>query len=202
MKIVKIISVDLQKDFADPKGKHFKPRPSVEFVKNILVPFLREKNIKIFEIISDYRMPRLEGKRDSCHPGEWGYESEIPEDVKDKNIWVKCMNSPEWIRDGIGDKNKTPGLPYPDPKKYDEWLIKTIGKPEDNKIIVLIGLTLDCCVLSTAQTLNFRGYKVYVLNEAVDVYSGDQKEKEYLLNHVPIKNWASPISFEEFKKLV
>lgn len=201
MKKIKIISVDLQKDFSDLEGKHFKSRQCVEFIKNNFITFLREKNIKIFEIISDYRLPRPKSKRDSCQPGEWGYESIIPEDVKDEKIWIKCMNSPEWVRDGIGDKNMDPGLPYPDTQKYTDWLNETIGKPEEDKIIVLIGLTLDCCVLSTAQTLNFRDYNVYILSEATDVYSGDSKEKEYLLNHVPIKNWASVITFEELKKL-
>ena len=201
MKTVKVISVDLQKAFSRPEGKHFKPRPSVAFVESILVPFLREKNMKVFEIISDYRQPRPGHTGDFSRPGEWDYESEIPEDIKDTHIWIKCANSPEWIREGIGDKEKVPGIPYPDPQKYAEWLQQTIGHPEEENIIVLIGLTLDCCILSTAQSLDFRGYAVHILSEAVDTYSGDQKEKEYLLNNVPIKNWATPMTFEELKKL-
>ncbi|MCA9353623.1 isochorismatase family protein [Candidatus Nomurabacteria bacterium] len=197
--MIKIISIDLQKDFTDPQGRAFRDRPSVSFIKNELVPFLREKDIKIYEIISDYRQPRQGDTGDLCYPGTFGYESEIPDDVKDANIWVKSMNSPEWIRKGRGDKDAVPELPYPDPESFTKWLIETVGTPVEKNKIVLIGLTLDCCVLSTAQDLTFRGYDVYVLSEAVDVYSGNQEEKEYLLKNVPVKNWADPMLFEEFK---
>lgn len=197
--MIKIISIDLQKDFTDPKGRAFRDRPSVAFIKDKLVPLLREKGIKIYEIISDYRQPRQGDTGDLCHPGTLGYESEIPEDVKDSNIWIKSMNSPEWIREGRGDKDAVPKLPYPDPELFTNWLNETIGTVEEKNKIVLIGLTLDCCVLSTAQDLTFRGYDVYVLNEAVDVYSGNQEEKEYLLKNVPVKNWADGMTFEEFK---
>ncbi|TRZ55243.1 hypothetical protein D4Q76_00835 [archaeon] len=42
---IKIISVDLQKDFSAKGGKEFRPRPSVEFIRNTLIPFLRKRNI-------------------------------------------------------------------------------------------------------------------------------------------------------------
>lgn len=200
--MIKIISIDLQKDFTDPKGRAFRERPSVAFVKNDLAPFLREKDIKIYEIISDYRQPRQGDTGDLCHPGTFGFESEIPEDIKSSNIWIKSMNSPEWIRKGRGDKDAVPELPYPDPESFTKWLNETIGVPEEKNKIVLIGLTLDCCVLSTAQDLTFRGYDVYVLNEAVDVYSGNQEEKEYLLKNVPLKNWADGMTFEELKNII
>jgi len=55
---IKIISVDLQKEFSAKSGKHYRSHSNVDFIKNILVPFLRENNIKIAEIVSDYRQPR------------------------------------------------------------------------------------------------------------------------------------------------
>ena len=79
----KIISIDFQKDFTAEGGICHKPRPSVDFVKNTLVPYLTEKKIKIAEIISDYRQPRPGGRGNCCRPGEWGYESEIPESAKE-----------------------------------------------------------------------------------------------------------------------
>jgi nicotinamidase-related amidase len=191
----KIISIDFQKDFTAEGGICYKARPSVDFIKHTLVPFLESKNLKIAEIISDYRQPRLGDRGDCCHPGEWGYESEISETVKDKDIWLKCMNSPIWVRDNIGDSTKQPGLPYQDPKKFNEWLKREIGKP-DEVAILLIGLTLDCCVLCTAQELSFRGYTVKILKEAVDVYSGNQDEKEMLCK-APIENWAEVITWKE-----
>jgi len=60
----------------------------------------------------------------------------------------------------------------------------------------LAGLTLDCCVLCTAQEFNFRGYKVKILKEAVDAYSGKQSEKEVLCKTF-VENWADVITWEE-----
>jgi len=199
--MIKIVSIDFQKDFSAEGGVCYKPRPSVSFIKNTLAPFLNSKGIKIAEIISDYRQPRPGDRGNCCHPGEWGYESEIPKDIKDKKIWIKCMNSPIWVRKNGGVSSKKPGLPYQDPKRFEKWLNSVVGKPEKTKI-VLIGLTLDCCVLCTAQELNFRGYDVRILAEATDPYSGDQKEKESLLKDSPIINWADTITFEELKKTI
>ncbi len=200
--VVKIISVDFQKDFSAEKGKHYKPRKNISFIKEILIPYFRQNNIKVAEIISDYRLPRPADSDDSCRAGEWGYESEIPEDIKLKPLWVKCMNSPIWIRDNIGNPDKKPGLPYQDPDSFTKWLGKVIGKPRDSDIIVLIGLTADCCVFCTAQELSWRGYTVKILSEGVGTYSGDESEKEQILNNPPLNNWAESISWNELKKLI
>lgn len=196
----KIVSIDFQKDFTAEGGVCYKPRFSVDFVKNTLVPYLENKNLKIAEIISDYCQPRPGDRGDCCHPDEWGYESEIPESAKEKEIWIKCMNSPIWVRDNIGDPTKQPGIPYQDPQKFSEWIEKVIGKPEDTEV-VLVGLTLDCCVLCTAQEFNFRGYKVKILKEAVDAYSGEQSEKESLCK-TPVENWSDVINWEEVQQLL
>lgn len=82
----RFVSVDFQNDFASEDGVHYKDRPCVRFVKETLVPFLEEKSLKIAEIISDYRLPRLGHNGKSCRPGEWGYESIIPNSVK------KCLD--------------------------------------------------------------------------------------------------------------
>ena len=196
---IKIISIDFQKDFTAKGGVCFKPRQSVSFIKNILVPFLRKNKIQIAEIISDYRQPRPGDRGDCCHPNEWGYESEIPKDVKLKNTWIKCMNSPIWTRKNIGVHDKKPGLPYQNPKAFKKWLSSVIGSPKGVKII-LIGQTIDCCILSTAQELNWQAYDVSILREAVDTYSGNQKEKEMILNNPPLTNWAKLISWSNLKK--
>ncbi|MDP3989899.1 MAG: isochorismatase family protein [archaeon] len=196
---VKIISVDFQKDFTSKGGVCYKQRQSVGFIKKILVPFLREHKIKIAEIISDYRQPRPGDKGDCCHPGENGYESEIPEDVKLKNIWIKCMNSPIWVRNNIGLANKKPGLPYQDINYFNKWLETVIGKPKDVDEVILIGLTVDCCVLCLAQELNWRGYNVKILEEAVDSYNGGTIEKKQILDNPPLANWANKISWKKLR---
>jgi nicotinamidase-related amidase len=199
---IKIISVDFQKEFSAEGGEHYRPHSNVVFIKQTLVPYLRDHNMKIAEIISDYRQPRPGDLDDSTRPGERGYESEIPDDVKLSNVWIKCMNSPIWTRENIGNPNKRPGLPYQDPKAFTNWLNATIGTPQDTNMVVLIGLTVDCCVFCAAQELKFRGYTVKVLREAVDVYSGNPEEKEMILDNYPLRNWAKPITWDELKPML
>jgi nicotinamidase-related amidase len=199
---IKIISVDFQNDFTSEGGISYRPnRPSVDFVKNILCPFLKHHGLKIAEIVSDYRPPRPGDRGNLCHPGQWGYESEIPSDCKEKNIWIKCMNSPVWTRQNIGEANKEPGLPYQDVKAFNTWLEEAVGKPDQVDMVVLIGLTADCCVLCTSQELNFRAYNVRTLVEATDMSRGNESDKIQMLNSRPANNWMKPISWHEFKKL-
>lgn len=191
------LSVDLQNDFATEGGKHYKIRPSVNFNKEVFFPFLKEKDIEIGEIISDYRQPRPGDRDESCIPGTWGYESIVPKELV-KSQWIKCMNSPIWIRENIGDGAKEPGAPYQDTKTFSEWLDKNIGKAKEVTPVVF-GLTIDCCVLSTLQELNWRGYYPLVLREGVDHYSGTKADKEAILKS-PISNWAEVIGWEDLKK--
>lgn len=197
-----MISVDFQKDFSDKRGKHYKFRRNVDFIKKTLIPFLKENQIKVAEIISDYRLPRPADPDDSCRAGEWGYESEIPEDIKLKPVWIKCMNSPIWVRENIGYPDKKPGLPYQNPQAFTSWLDDVVGKPEDLDAVILIGLTSDCCVFCTAQELSWRGYKVKILAEGVGTYSGDEKEKEMILTNPPFTNWAERTSWEELQEVL
>ena len=199
MNNIKFISIDFQNDFTSKGGIYFKPRKSVKFVKQTLIPFLRKKDIKVAEIISDYRQPKPRSKRNTCCPGEWGYESGIPKDIKIKDVWIKCMNSPIWVRKNIGIADKKPGMPYQDTKAFNKWLEKNIGKPEDGDEIILFGLTVDCCVLCTAQELSWRGYNVKIIDEAVDSYSGDKEEKKQIVNNYPLVNWAKVISWKTLK---
>lgn len=203
MPTIKIISVDFQKDFTSKNGVWFKNRSSVKFIKNIFIPFILKKKIKINEIISDYRQPRLGDLGNGCIPGTDGFLSEIPDSVKNKNIWIKCMNSPIWIRKNIGNSKKKPGLPYQNPKSFTKWLKKNIGNPKKINVIILIGLTIDCCVTFVAQELTWRGYKVKILKDAVDtfIYAG-KKEKETVLNIIQANHWADIISWDELKKML
>lgn len=82
-----LIAVDIQNEFATEGGKFYSPKPSVEFLKNTLLPYFKEKSIKINEIISDYRQPRPGDDGDGCHPGSWGYESLIPDELRKSLYW-------------------------------------------------------------------------------------------------------------------
>jgi hypothetical protein len=197
---IRIVSVDFQKEFTSPIGKYFEPRPSVGFVKEELVPFLRKTRTSIAEIISDYRQPRPGDPGDGCCPDTEGYKSEIAQDVKLSPVWIKCMNSPIWTRKNIGISNRKPGLPYQDPKSFIKWLHTTVGDPNEVGAVVLVGLTLDCCILSTAQELKWQAYDVRILKEGTDAYSGSQREKDEMFKLPSLSNWAKPIAWAELRR--
>ena len=191
---MKIISVDFQREFAADGGLCYRPRPCIPFIKDVLFPFVRRRGYRVAEIISDYRLPRQGGGFHACVPGTWGYESEVPAEVKDARVWVKAFSSPAWVREHGGDPDREPGLPYPDHRAFGEWLKATVGAPGDDAEVILIGLTVDGCVLSALQELRYMGYRVRVLAEAVDTYSGDAGEKNFLLEKV-IPYWGQPVAW-------
>lgn len=195
---MKIISVDFQKEFSAEGGRGYIPRNCIPFIKDVFVPFVRKNDFKIAEIISDYRLPRQGSGFHACVPGTRGYESEIPADIKYENVWVKAFDSPGWIREHGGDPSSKPGLPYPDPHAFSEWLAETVGLPTEDSEIILIGLTIDCCVLSVLKELRYRGYQVGILNEGVDTYSGDAEEKEFLMKKV-VPYWGKAVRWEEIR---
>ena len=193
------VAVDIQNEFASEGGKFYSLKPSITFLQETIFPFLKEKGLKINEIISDYRQPRPGDGGDGCSPGTWGYESLVPDELR-KSLWVKSMNSPIWIRDGVGDKNKTPGKPYPDPAKFAAWVEENVGKPGEVRPVIF-GLTIDCCVLSTIQEFRWRGFEPIVIREAVDHSSGKEEDKEAVLTKTAIRWWAEVLNWEDFKKL-
>jgi nicotinamidase-related amidase len=202
-----IISIDYQNDFCSPGGRFYKDRPCHTFINHELIPFLKRNHLKVAEIISDYRLPRPNEQESYCVPGTWGYYSSIDPSIKLGKTWIKSMNSPEWVRENGGDETKKPGVPYQDPEAFNNWLLSTIGRPDQAGEVILIGLTLDCCVLCTAQQLYFRGYKVKILKEASDIYSIesvsklmapkiDYKETFFKSTHMM---WSQLIEWKELK---
>jgi nicotinamidase-related amidase len=194
---MKLISIDYQGDFAAPSGRWYKPRKCQDFISTTLIPWLRQHQYAVSEIISDYRLPRPSEREAYCVPGTPGYQSLIPEDLVEGTRWIKAMNSPVWRRKNGGDAAQAAGSPYSDTEGLSAWLEEHIGAPDEFEV-VLFGLTLDCCVLCAAQELYFRGYKARYLYEAVDTYNGSQSEKEALLN-TPLPMWGSPITFAQLQ---
>ena len=201
MPSVKTICVDFQINFSSRLGVAYRPRPCVDFIKSELIPYFRRHKLMLAEIVSDYRLPRPGDEFECCVPGTAGYESEIPKDIKYDPVLVKCMNSPVWTRENAGQTGKVPGLPYPNPSAFLEWLHRTIGRPDEVSAVVSIGLTIDCCVLCTGQELSYRAYPVRFLVEGVDAFSGDQAEKASILKS-PASNWGLPLNWVEFRELV
>lgn len=197
MSNISFLSVDLQYDFSREGGAAYVSGKSVTFVREILLPHFERTGLKTSEIISDYRQPRPGDPRDMCHPGGWGYLSEIPSDLRKGKQWVKCMNSPLWTRKEVGKAGKDPSIPYQDPARFDRWLSGNIGGPSESEFVALFGLALDACVLCTAQELTFRGYDVRIIREATDTRTGSVAEKDRMLSNPPITYWADPIGWKE-----
>lgn len=190
------IAVDIQNEFASEGGKFYTSKPSITFLNETFFPYLRNNKLKVNEIVSDYRQPRPGDHGEGCIPGEWGYQSLVPDDLR-KSLWVKCMNSPIWIRDNIGNQDAKPGLPYPDSVAFGRWVEKNIGKPEE-VTPVIFGLTIDCCVLSTIQEFRWRGYAPMVIREAVDHESGKAEDRDIVLEKTAIRWWAKVMSWKDF----
>ncbi len=195
-----IVSVDLQNEFCTEGGALYRPRPCVPFISQILVPFVRERGYRIAEIISDYRATAPESEPSTCVPGQWGYQSLLPADLKHPSVWVKAEPSPAWTRTGAGEAEQRPGQPYAVPDAFSAWLLKTIGAPAADQEIILVGLMLEICVLSTLQELKYRGYCVKVLSEGVDTYSGSVEQKQLLFEAL-FPFWGQAISWAQMQEV-
>lgn len=196
------IVVDFQKDFTTVDGLCYINGESIDFVKNDLKEFFQTNKIKVHEIKSDYSLPRLNRTEASCVPNTDGFLSDLSEDVRYSDPWIKCMHNPLWIRKNIGKANRKQGKPYQDSKKFNKWLINHIGLPEDNKEIVLFGLSMEVCILSVAQELYFRGYNVKVLYEATDPMNIRMEYKDFIAENSSLTLYANVIFFEEVKTLI
>lgn len=119
---MKFIAVDYQGDFAERGGRWYQERPCEAFIRDIFIPFCKDHQITISEIVSDYRLPRPSETLAYCVPGTKGYASLLPEKIKSGNVWIKCMNSPVWIRENAGEVNKS----------------------RDSRILVLTNLRIGC----------------------------------------------------------
>lgn len=189
---MRLLSVDFQNDFVSPGGVHYQGQPCVGFVTDTVVPFARANGVAVAEIVSDYRGPG----GPTCVPGQWGYESAIPADVKPFAPWVKASIAPTWVRDGGGLADAVPGPERPDPLGFTAWLHATIGPPDSDEPIVLVGLVLEVCVLATLIDLRLRGYPAVVLTEGVDTYDGDQLRKQSFLDTLG-GFWGQPTTWSQ-----
>lgn len=196
MSAVELLSVDLQHEFASPGGGLYRPRPCVPFLTDVAFPTARARQWRVHEIVSDYRDPAKPSGQWHCAPGRWAGESLVPRDLLASQRWIKATPSPAWTRSGAGDERAEPGPAEPDPHGFTDWLVETIGRPDPEQAVVVVGLMLEVCVLSTLQELTFRGYRPSVLLEGVDTHSGDQAEKQKLANAL-FPFWGTPVHWKQ-----
>ena len=196
--MIGLLAVDFQREFTSREGRAFRDRPSVSFVREVLVPELRTLGLKTAEIVSDYRQPRHLDRESYCVPGTVGFESDLPGDVKRTPVWVKAHNHPAWIRRNGGALEPT-DHPYSDAPAFHRWVRALFP---DRSSVVVFGLTIDCCLICVSQELSHLGYDVRVLSEATDAYSGDPVEKRSILAGSPLRNWAEPIDWKTLSALL
>ena len=191
------ICVDYQYDFINPNGKNYVKGESVTFIQNVLIPYFMKNDIKVAEIISDYRLPRGKSKNESCVPGTNGFISQLPDSLRKNTPWIKCMHNPLWIRKNIGLINVKLGPVFQCPEQFNKWISKNIK--HDN--IVLFGETADCCLLQVASELYFRGFNVFYIYEATDPMAERLKYKNEILYHSSVSIYVKTLKFNEFIKI-
>lgn len=192
------ICIDFQSDFVDIDGKNYIKGASVDFIKNTLFPLFTQNDIKVSEILSDYRLPRGKSKNQSCVPGTKGYESLLPNNLRKGNPWIKCMHNPLWVRDNIGVANAPVGNLYQNPQAFNEWVEQNIFHQD----VILFGETAECCLLQTASELYFRGFNVYYIYEATDPMNERLEYKDNILYHSTTSIYVKTIRYKEFLNLM
>ncbi len=185
MSSVRLLSVDLQNEFARPGGRLFRPRDCVNFLTDVVFPAAQSRQWPLYEIVSDYRDPAKPPEEWSCVPGSWAGTSLVPRDLLAGEPWVKATPSPAWTHPGDADS-----------AGFSDWLTSTVGSPGPDCEVVVVGLMLEVCVLSTLQELTYRGYRPKILFEGVDTGSGDIEQKKLLFDAL-FPFWATPIHWNE-----
>jgi nicotinamidase-related amidase len=180
-----LLSVDLQNEFARAGGRLFRPRHCVPFLTDVVFPTAKSRQWPVYEIVSDYRDPAKPLQDCSCVPGTWGAESLVPRDLLAGEPWVKSAPSPAWTQ-----------LCGADPSGLSAWLLATLGPPCAELEVVVVGLMLEVCVLSTLQELKYRGYPLKILYDGVDTYSGNPDQKKALFDAL-FPFWATPVHWDE-----
>lgn len=169
-----LIVVDVQNDFADPKGSlYVKDGEAVVPVANREVEHAREAGSPVF------------------YTQDWHPES-TPHFAKDGGVWpVHCVGGTwgaelhpdltvagEVIRKGTGGEDGYSGFTVKDPRSGDERATALGARLRDLGVerVVVLGLATDYCVGSTAKDAAEGGWETSVLREgirAVDLQEGD-----------------------------
>ena len=189
------LCVDYQFDFASPEGKASVIGDSPLFIANTLIPFLELHEIKVSEIVSDYRLPRGKSCSETCVPGTLGFQSLLPDHIRVGKQHIKCMHNPLWTRENIGVADQPIGKEYQSPELFNRWVSHHF--PEKTIPIVLFGETMECCLLNVAQELYFRGYDLFVLYEATDPMAARQIYKDDIIHHSSLSLYTKCITFKD-----
>lgn len=196
--IFDFLCVDFQYDFANVKGQKFTKGESVEFIINELFPFFVKYDIKVSEILSDYRLPRGKSENELCVPGDIGFISLLPDNLRRGKPWIKCMHNPLWVRENIGVPNAKLGPIYQNPEAFNQWIKEHL----QTKNVILFGETAECCLLQVASELYFRGFNVYYIYEATDPMAERLLDKDKILFNSTVSIYVKTVKYSEFIEMI
>lgn len=92
------------------------------------------------EIVSDHRTEGGDEADTTCVPGQWGYRSAMPADLRSVSPGVKASIAPTWVRDGGGRAGAVPGPAKADPVGFTTWLESSLGPAASTGPVVIVGL--------------------------------------------------------------
>lgn len=169
-----LLVVDVQNDFADPRGSLSVPGGSE------IVPALNDA-------IADAE----EARACVVYTQDW-HPPDTPHFAKDGGIWpVHCVRESwgaefhpdlrlagEVVRKGTGGEDGYSGFTvrHPSSQEPTDTLLESLLRDRGVRTVVVAGLATDYCVRDTALDAVHRGFATFVLNEAVravDLHPGD-----------------------------
>ncbi|TMC49982.1 MAG: isochorismatase family protein [Chloroflexi bacterium] len=171
---VALIVVDVQNDFADPKGSlHVEGGEDVVPVANREIDRARAAGSLVFYTQDWHPASTPHFQKDGgiwpvhCVAGSWGAE-----------LHPKLKVQGEVIRKGIGGEDGYSGFTVRDVRSGDERATELGSRLRDTGVrhVVVLGLATDYCVGATARDATEAGWDTTVLKEAiraVDLHPGD-----------------------------
>jgi len=194
-----LVSVDFQNSYLLKGQEFYSSRPGLlSGITRHLYPLLRKYDIRVFQIMSDYRAPSKEHKI-GCQPGTIGFMSGLDNKYCEGETFYKANISPLWQRKNIGLADCPTEEPYLDPKVFTKWVNDNFDAPSDTKII-LMGIGIESSMFATAKEFSQLGYDVYFLFEACDTIRHNKAYKRLLFENSPLLEYVGLITYKKLAK--
>ena len=194
-----LVSVDFQNSYLLKGQEFYCSRPGLlSGITRNLYPLLKKYDIRVFQIMSDYRAPSKEHKI-GCQPGTIGFMSGLDNKYCEGETFYKANISPLWQRKNIGLADSPTDEPYVDTKKFTDWINNNFDSPSETKII-LMGIGIESSMFATAKEFSQLGYDVYFLFEACDTIRHNKAYKRLLFENSPLLEYVGLITYKKLAK--
>lgn len=194
-----LVSVDFQNSYLLKGQEFYSSRPGLlSGITRHLYPLLKKYDIRVFQIMSDYRAPSKEHKI-GCQPGTIGFMSGLDNKYCEGETFYKANISPLWQRKNIGLADCPTDEPYLEPKKFHDWVRNNFDTPSETKII-LMGIGIESSMFATAKEFSQLGYDVYFLFEACDTIRHNKAYKRLLFENSPLLEYVGLITYKKLAK--